>query len=152
MARAPYAKSTSKRSPRVTSQSKPIPGRESEMKKNLAGGFAFKADDWQAVRRWLLTGSMGNAFYQGKDKMTEENAHLMRTVLKEDPIRTASEVLDASKKAISVHTPIYALAEMASGDKAAINAFKEIFPLVIRNASQLYARSEEHTSELQSQR
>lgn len=138
MAKSPYAKNAAKRSPRKTSQSKPIPGREKEMKQNLAGGYSFKADDWQAVRRWLLTGSMFDAYYQGKEQMTDANVKVLKAVMGEDPVRTAQEILDASKKGVSVHTPIYALTILSSGDTRAVKTFREVFPSVIRNASQLY--------------
>jgi hypothetical protein len=35
------------------------------MTKNLAGAVGFKADKWIALRRWLLTGSMFDGYYQG---------------------------------------------------------------------------------------
>ena len=64
MANAPYSTTNKKVS---TPQSQPIPGRESEMTENLAGGYGFKATEWTALRRWLLTGSMNDAYYQGKE-------------------------------------------------------------------------------------
>lgn len=121
-----------------TPQSKAIPGRENEMKKNLAGGYSFKADDWNALRRWLLTGSMNDAYYQGKEEMTEQNVQLLAGLINKDPSRVAQEILDASKKGVSVHTPILALALLSTGDGTAKNAFKEIFTSTVRTASHLY--------------
>lgn len=119
-------------------QDKPIPGRESEMKENLAGGFAFKADQWQALRRWLLTGSMSGAFYQGKEEMTDANLKTFRACMEADPVRTGEEILEASKLGTSVHTPLFALVAMSTGDKKAKDVFKDIFPQVVRTASHLY--------------
>lgn len=121
-----------------TPQSKPLPGRESEMKENLAGGFAFKADQWQALRRWLLTGSMSGAFYQGKEEMTEANLKTFKACLQADPVRVSEEILEASKLGTSVHTPLFALVAMSTGDKKAKDAFKDVFPQVVRTASHLY--------------
>lgn len=121
-----------------TPQSKPIPGRESEMKENLAGGFAFKADQWQALRRWLLTGSMSGAFYQGREEMTEANLKTFKACMQADPVRVGEEILEASKLGTSVHTPLFALVAMSTGDKKAKDVFKDIFPQVVRTASHLY--------------
>jgi 60 kDa SS-A/Ro ribonucleoprotein len=108
------------------------------MKENLAGGYAFKATDWTALRRWLLVGSMSGAYYQGKEQMTEENVKVLQSLMKEDAPRVAQEILDASKKGISVHTPIFALTLLSMADRAGKDAFREVFPMVIRNASHLY--------------
>lgn len=122
-----------------TKATSPIPGREKEMKKNLAGGYAFKADDWQALRRWLLVGSMSGAYYQGKEQMTADNVKVLEKLIQKDPARVAQEILDASKKGISWQTPVFGLVYLSMGDKPAKDAFLDIFPEVIRNASQLYS-------------
>jgi len=116
-------------------QSKLILGREKVMAKLLAGGFAFKTDPFQALKRWLLTGSMGNAFYQGKQEMTEENVKIFLECAKSDPDKVGDLILYASKKGISVHTPIYALVWLSTRGKP---AFRKIFNAVIRTASHLY--------------
>jgi 60 kDa SS-A/Ro ribonucleoprotein len=116
----------------------PIPGREAEMTQNLAGGFSFKADEWQALRRWLLVGSMSGAYYQNAQEMTDGNKKLLMKLIASDPARVGQEILDASKKGISVHTPIYALTYLSMGDMKAKNVFKEVFANVIRNGSHLY--------------
>ena len=121
-----------------TPQSQPIPGRESEMKQNLAGGYAFKADDFVALRRWLLTGSMSGSYYQGKEQMTADNIALLQKCIAADPEKVAEEILDCSKKGISVHTPILALTFLSMGEGSAKNAFKGVFNSTIRTASHLY--------------
>lgn len=132
MAQVPYRFTNTK------SVSKPISGREDEMRENLAGGYAFKASDKNALRRWLLTGSMRDAFYQGKEDMTEANVKLLRNMIASDPEAVANEILYASQKGVSVHTPIYALTYLSMGDNRAKNCFRAIFPEVIRTASHLY--------------
>jgi 60 kDa SS-A/Ro ribonucleoprotein len=118
-------------------QSLPILGREKEMRENLAGGYGFKAD-WIALRRWLLTGSMFDAFYQTRFEMTMDNIKLLKELLSEDPARVGSEILDASKKGVSVHTPILALVILSTGTGEAKKVFRELFSQVIRNGSHLY--------------
>jgi len=134
--KSPYGFTATRNKP--TPQSQLIPGREAEMKENLAGGYGFKASDWIALRRWLLTGSMFNAYYQGKEQMTEDNVNVLKAVMNQDASKTAQEILDASKKGVSVHTPIYALSVLSTGNKEAKTAFRELFTQVIRNGSHLY--------------
>jgi len=117
------------------SQAKPILGREKEIGKNLASGYAFKTDPFQALKRWLLTGSMGNAFYQGKQEMTEENVKIFLECAESDPGKVADLIIYASKKGVSVHTPIYALVWLSTRGKP---EFRKIFNEVIRTASHLY--------------
>lgn len=121
-----------------TPEDEPIPDREEEMKKNLAGGYSFKVDEWQALRRWLLTGSMNDVFYQGKEEMTRENIATLNKLISVDPKRVGDEIVEASKAGVSVHTPIFALVPLSMGDKKAKDTFKEIFPQVLRTASHLY--------------
>lgn len=138
MAKSPYDFSKTQTRNKPTPQSKPIPGREEEMTKNLAGGYGFKASDMQALRRWLLTGSMFDAYYQGKEQMTKKNATVLQKVMSTDATKVAEEILYASKRGVSVHTPIYALAILSTGDKQAKAAFREVFSEVIRTGSHLY--------------
>ncbi len=136
MAKAPYGFTDTRNQP--TLQSEPIPGREDEMTKNLAGGYGFKAGQWTALRRWLLTGSMANAFYQGKEEMTSSNVDALKKCMTQDASRVAQEILDASFNGMSVHTPLFALANLSTGDQASKSAFREVFSQVARNGSQLY--------------
>jgi 60 kDa SS-A/Ro ribonucleoprotein len=46
-------------STKVTLQTAPIPGRESEMVRNEAGGYTFPVDDWVRLDRFLILGSEG---------------------------------------------------------------------------------------------
>lgn len=117
---------------------KPILGREKEMKENLAGGYAFKADDWQALRRWLLCGSLTNGFYQSSFDMTTQNLEIIKRLVNENPKKVAEEILYASKKGINVQIPILGLVFLSMGNKEAKGAFKEVFGEVIRTASHLY--------------
>ena len=123
---------------KATPQSQVIPGRDADMTKNLAGGVSFKADKWTALRRWLLTGSMFDGYYQGKEEMTDANIKLLSELIAKDPSRVATEIIDASKKGISVHTPILALTFLSMGEGEAKNLFKSAFKDTVRTASHLY--------------
>ena len=124
--------------PQDTSMDSSIPGRKDEMKKNFAGGVAFKASSFVALNRWLLTGSMSNAFYQKKEEMTEDNIQLLETCIAKNPVKVAELIFYASNKGISNHTPILALVYLSMGDFVAKKEFRILFSKVIRNASHLY--------------
>lgn len=121
-----------------TPQSQFIPGREADMKENLAGSVSFKANKWTALQRWLLTGSMFDGYYQGKEEMTEANIRLLKELITENPSKVAAEIIDASRKGISVHTPIFALTFLSMGEGESKKFFKNSFKEVIRTASHLY--------------
>ena len=57
-----------------TPQSQPIPGRETEMVPNSAGGFTFTVSSWAQLERFLILGSEGNTYYTSGTKLTEQNA------------------------------------------------------------------------------
>jgi 60 kDa SS-A/Ro ribonucleoprotein len=117
----------------------PIPGKEIEMKQNLAGGYAFKIDDFKALRRWLLTGSMKGAFYQDAKGLTEDNVKVLEGCVNTNPSKVADEILYASNNGISNSTPILALVYLSkSTNEIGKKVFRSIFNQVIRTASHLY--------------
>lgn len=118
--------------------SQPIAGKEAEMVKNLAGGYAFKAEDRVSLRRWLLTGSESNAFYQDKNELTTRNVALLAEMVKKSPLIVEEEILYATDHAINNHTSILALVYLSMGDISAKVAFSRIFNKVVRTASHLY--------------
>lgn len=118
--------------------SKPIPGKRKFMKKNLAGGYAFKATDGVALRRWLLTGSDSNAYYQKKNELTDLNVELLVEMVSKDCELVKDEILYATNFGLNNHAPILALVYLSMGWFQAKKNFVMIFPQVIRTASQLY--------------
>ena len=68
-----YKTHSSGMSNKATAQAKPIPGKEHIMAKTLAGSYAYRANDWAVLRRWLLTGSLGNSFYETSEVSTKAN-------------------------------------------------------------------------------
>lgn len=117
-----------------------IPGRKDDMKKNLAGGVSFKADNFTALRRWLLTGSFSNFFYESSRKSTNQNLDTLLNCIKENPVKVAEEILYASNHGTmaSQHTCILALVHLSNGNHIAKREFRSIFNDVIRTASHLY--------------
>lgn len=98
--------------PRQTHQSKPIPGREADMEANAAGGYAFKVDNWDRLRRFLVIGTAGGTFYIQEDDLTRQNAEVVVACLKEDGARTVKEIVEISEagRAPKNDFAIYALA------------------------------------------
>lgn len=125
----------------ITPQNKPIPGRESEMVKNHAGGYSFKADAWVRLDRFLFLGVTGNTYYQGQAALVKENAKNIDQLLLEDGIRvvdTAAAVLRDSRSA-KVDAPLFVLAMAAafSDDKVRAHALA-VLPEVIRIPTHLF--------------
>ena len=73
--------------PRKTPQREPIPGREPEMERNAAGGYTFKAGDWERFDRFLIIGTEGGTYYATERELTRESVDVVRRCLKEDPDR-----------------------------------------------------------------
>lgn len=117
-----------------------IPGRKDDMKKNLAGGVSFKADDFTALRRWLLTGSFSNFFYESSRKNTNENLDTLINCINQNPVKVAEEIVYATNHGTmaSQHTCILALVHLSNGNQIAKKEFRNIFNDVIRTASHLY--------------
>lgn len=89
-----YSKS---QNPRITSQSRPIPGRENEMAKNNAGGYTFTIDKWSMLNRFLILGSESNTYYVSSKKLTEQNIKNSLECIEENPKRVLETVIDISK-------------------------------------------------------
>lgn len=84
----------------ATPQSQPLPGRETEMVQNAAGGYVFKVSDMERVKRFLILGSEGGTYYASEAKLTKENAQTVLNCLNapgpvaQDVINLAVEVSD----------------------------------------------------------
>src|SRR4051794_661359 len=78
-----------------TPQSEPIPGKP--MVPNSAGGYAFEINDWSRLVRFLVLGTEGGTYYAGERKLTRENAACVERCWADDPVRTATVILDISE-------------------------------------------------------
>ncbi|ACK67854.1 TROVE domain protein [Rippkaea orientalis PCC 8801] len=123
-----------------TPQTQPIPGREAEMIQGRSGGWMFDAGIWQMLRRCLLIGTAQSTYYAGKTELTEDFVKVVTDAVATDANRVASEILYASDgRAINNSAPLFALVLLSMGKTpAAKQAFKEIFPDVVRTGSHFY--------------
>lgn len=104
--------------PVSTPQSLPIPGRESEMQRNSAGGFAFTADSFTRMERFLILGSEGGTYYVGEGDLTKANVNNVRACIKSDGRRAVEMIVQISEagRAPKNDPALYALALAASAD------------------------------------
>lgn len=123
-----------------TPQSQPIPGREAEMIQGKSGGWMFDASIWQMVRRCLLIGTAQSTYYANKRELTGDFVDVVKQAVAENPDRVAEEILYASDgRSINNSAPILALVLLSMGETPeAKNAFREIFPKVVRTGSHFY--------------
>jgi 60 kDa SS-A/Ro ribonucleoprotein len=123
-----------------TPQKQPIPGREAEMIQGRSGGYMFKAQLWQTLRRCLLIGTAQSTYYAGKNALTNDFVNTLEKAIAENPAHVASEIVYASDgRAINNSAPIFALVLLSMGETPeAKKAFQEIFPQVVRTGSHFY--------------
>jgi 60 kDa SS-A/Ro ribonucleoprotein len=82
---------------KATPQTSPIPGRESEQVRNLAGGFTFPVDEWTRLDRFLILGTDGGAYYAGERELTADSASAVRACVASDGARTVNRIVEISK-------------------------------------------------------
>jgi 60 kDa SS-A/Ro ribonucleoprotein len=123
-----------------TPQTQPIPGREKEMVQGRSHGYAFQATIWSRLRRCLLIGTAQNTYYAGKRELTADFAKVLNEAIASDARKVAEEILYASDgRAINNSAPILGLVFLSMGQSTeAKQAFKEIFPQVVRTGSHFY--------------
>ena len=108
---------------------------------NSAGGFAFAADAFARLDRFLVLGSDGGTYYQSPRTLTRENAASVLACYRDDPGRTVARIVEVSEagRAPRVSPAIFALAlGAASSDVAARKAALVALPRVCRTASHLF--------------
>ena len=123
-----------------TPQNQAIPGREAEMIPGRSGGYMFEADLWQILRRCLLIGTAQSTYYANKRELTDDFVATVKESIASDPGRVAKEIVYASDgRSINNSAPILALVLLSLGStSAAKQAFREIFPQVVRTGSHFY--------------
>jgi len=72
----PYAQISTRRTPQTT----PIPGRTDQVA-NSAGGYVFKLEPLDQLRRFLILGTEGGTYYTSEHKLTAENAAMIMRCL-----------------------------------------------------------------------
>lgn len=132
------SKSQKKKSKNKTPQTQPIPGRD--MIQGGSGGWMFKADPWQILRRCLLIGTAQSTYYAEKEALSADFLDTLKASIQKDPNRVAAEIVYASDgHALNNSAPILALVLLSMGESPeAKHAFRQVFPQVIRTASHFY--------------
>lgn len=82
-----------------TPQTQPAPEKEQVM--NNAGGFVFALNPWEQLRRFLILGTEGGTYYTGQRKLTEQNAAVVKALIKADAIRVVKEAVQVSDQGIA---------------------------------------------------
>ena len=82
---------------------------------NKAGGYVFKAEDVDQLRRFLILGTEGGTYYSSEQELTQENAKHLNKMLNESHKTAVDTIVDVSLKgsAPKQDTVLFALA-MAS--------------------------------------
>lgn len=125
----------------ATPQTEPIVGREAEMSKNAAGGYAFDTSDWTRLDRFLILGSEGGTYYVGEGKLTRENASGAIRAIREDGLRAVARILEVSDRGLAPKNDpaVFALALAAkTGDEATRRAAFAALPAVCRIGTHLF--------------
>lgn len=108
---------------------------------NEAGGYVFDADKWTKLRRFLILGSEGGAYYASEKELTTKNVASLRECLAEDGQRFVDLVVEISEggRAPSNDPALFALAcAISSTDKATRLAAAKALPKVARIGTHLY--------------
>jgi 60 kDa SS-A/Ro ribonucleoprotein len=137
-----------------TPQTVAVPGRESEMAKNAAGGVVFKADKWTQLRRFLILGSEGGTYYVNERSHTLDNIESLNACLAEDGLRVVREIehVSVNNLAAKQDPAIFALAVASKytndpeafkdgSDHEAVEvrrAAREAMPRICRTASHMF--------------
>jgi len=122
-----------------TPQSEPM--RNTQVK-NEAGGYAWKIDKWSQLRRFLILGTEGGAYYVGERELTKQNIKSLGECVKDDGPRTVQEIVQISQsgRAPKNDQALYALAYCIShGDKETKRQAAEALPDVARIGTHLYS-------------
>lgn len=115
--------------------------RDSQVK-NEAGGYAWKIDKWARLRRFLVLGTEGGAYYVGERELTKQNITALGECVKEDGVKVVKEIVEISDsgRAPKNDQALYALAYAIShGDTVTKRAAAEALPQVARIGTHLYA-------------
>jgi len=126
---------------RMTPQSEAVPGRETDMAANRAGGFAFRLDKWAQLERFLVLGSEGGTYYAAEREMTRENAGVVVACAKEDGRRAVDAILRFRRenRAPKMSPLLFALAACAKlAGRDAATAANAAVPEVCGTATHLF--------------
>jgi 60 kDa SS-A/Ro ribonucleoprotein len=115
----------------------PLPGQDP----NSAGGFAWAADMWTRLRRFLVLGSEGGSYYATEWSLTRENAQAVEECVREDGLRAVAEIVRVSMegRAPKNDPVLFALALAAgAGDVETRRAALAALPQIARTGTHLF--------------
>lgn len=124
-----------------TAQTAPIPGREKDMARNAAGGYAFTLDRWKVLDRFLILGTEGGTCYIKEQKLTEDNVKNLRQLIDLDGVTVVKRAVEISHegRAHSNDPALFALAMAISyGSDEVKRAAAEALPKVARIGTHLF--------------
>jgi 60 kDa SS-A/Ro ribonucleoprotein len=106
-------------SPKITPQTRAIPGRESEMTQNDAGGVVFKLDKWKTLERFLIMGTEGGSFYVTEEKATIRACESLSACVLENSQRVVDTLVQISEAGRSLKNDfaLFALAYVMATSK-----------------------------------
>lgn len=124
-----------------TPQTRAIPGRESEMVNNSAGGVTFTLDVWGYLDRFLILGSDKPSYYASAQKLTKDAAKNVLECIKLDGSKTVARIVEISQagRAPKNDPAVFALALAAiNGDQETVKAAYTALPKVARTGTMLF--------------
>jgi 60 kDa SS-A/Ro ribonucleoprotein len=109
--------------------------------KNAAGGYVYKVDRMEQLKRFLILGTCGGTYYASERKITTANMENVRTLLKKsgvEAVEMASEI-SLSGRAPKNDEAILVLAMASVHDNVAVRkAAFEALPKICRIGTHLY--------------
>jgi len=127
--------------PVKTPQSSPLPGREPEMARNHAGGYAFLLTPWQALDRFLILGTEGGTYYATEREHTLDSIANLRRAIAEDGPRVVARIvkIDAANRAPKMKPILFALAAChVLGDLATKQVASAALPAILRTGTHFF--------------
>jgi 60 kDa SS-A/Ro ribonucleoprotein len=122
-----------------TPQTEPMFG-EKQVRNN-AGGYVYKANEWDVLNRFLILGSEKNTYYVEARELTKENAQNVLNLIAKDGRRVVKEIVAISDagRAPKNDSAIFALALCGAygNDETRAEAFSAL-PKVCRTATHLF--------------
>lgn len=125
----------------TTPQTQAIPGRETEMVANHAGGVVFAISDMMYLDRFLILGSEQPSFYASAQKLTKEAASNVIKLIAQDPVSVVNRVVEISNagRAPKNDSAIFVLALVAvSPNNEARQLAFDALPKVCRTGTHLF--------------
>lgn len=120
---------------RETPQSEPL---DENQIQNAAGGYVYKIDTFDQVKRFLVMGTEGGTYYTSEADLTKQNFTNLSEAIKQDGVRVVDMALEVSDKGLAAKNDfaIFALAvAMAEGDLPTKRRAREVYTQVARTGT-----------------